>query len=237
MLQQRHPRWKVFNCFMFVDGLFRWNDSPYLLRIEGGSCNLAAFPAVAFLLALLDCSHANSLIKVMSSLALVFFHLNGMEQSSAKVRQAGAAPAMLFVAVNVPRRLNRKEEMLLVHVEQIRNTQQIDHIKIYFMVSALMALTVCTMRLSSLCSRRKSSSQVLLLAMIVLLVPRRSPERAIETTALPAAEGDKATLCCSPPSPLGFRFEGECFVIFPSPIFFELAAAILQCPQSTLQAD
>ncbi|CAE7343632.1 unnamed protein product [Symbiodinium pilosum] len=70
---------------------------------------------------------------VMSSLALVFFHLNGMEQSSAKVRQAGAAPAMLFVAVNV-----------------------------------------------------------LLLAMIVLLVPRRSPERAIETTALPAAEGDKA---------------------------------------------
>ena len=131
MLQQRQPRWKVFNCFMFVDGLFRWNDSPYLLWIEGSSCNLAAFPAVAFLLALLDCSHANSLIKVMSSLALVLFHLNGMEQSSAKVRQAGAAPAMLFVAVNVPRRLNRREEIFLVHVEQIRNTQQIDHQKVF----------------------------------------------------------------------------------------------------------
>eukprot|EP00439_Symbiodinium_sp_Y106_P079156 s1437_g17.t2 len=70
---------------------------------------------------------------VVSSLALVLFHLSGTEQSSEQIRQAGAAPAMLFIAVNV-----------------------------------------------------------FLLAMLVLLVPRRLPESmATKMTAAPAVEDEK----------------------------------------------
>ena len=64
---------------------------------------------------LLSASHLvlSSLLEVVSSLALVLFHLSGTEQSSEQIRQAGAAPAMLFIAVNVPQLLEFLEILLL----------------------------------------------------------------------------------------------------------------------------